>query len=191
MHGSCVLACFCVSGVMCSRPAQKEDRKTRKRKEEKKSHQKRPDRARPSDRCAIRSPGVSCRSFCLQSSCRFFCSLTLRFCFRQLDNPSWFRHRVPWPHLFTRGVVRFPLSWQGWHASFVPDHQILLEGPWVCHSLDVEPSKRSPVVIWDSIMKSLKHHGRPIHASSNSSSPRRRYSPLGKRHVEANRKIQR
>lgn len=79
-------------------------------------------------------------------------ALTLRFCFRQLDNPSWFRHRVSWPHLFTRGVVRFPPSRQGLHASCVPDPQILLEGLWVCHSLDVESLKRSPVVTWDSIM---------------------------------------
>lgn len=190
MHGSCVLACFCVSGVMCSRPARRktgEREKERKRKKAIRNAQTVPDRP-----TVVPSVPLVYRVVLFVSNLHAdFCSLTLHFCFRQLDNPSWFRHRVPWQHLFTRGVMRFPLSWQGWHASFVPDHQILLEGPWICHSLDVEPSKRSPVVISDSIMNSLKHHGRPIHASSNSSSPRRRYSPLGKRHVEANRKIQR
>lgn len=187
-----LLAWFCVSGVMCPRPAKMKKRK-REKERKRKSHQKRPDRARPSDRCAIRSPGVSCRSFCLQSSCRFFYSLvlTLRFCFRQLDNPSWFRHRGPWPHLFTRDVMRFPPPRQGLHASCVPDLQILLEGPWACHSLYVGSLERSPVVTWDSIMKFLKHRGRPIHASFDSSSHRGRRAPLRKRKVEANRKIQR
>lgn len=190
MHGSLLACVFLRLGCHVLPPSQKEDRKTRKRKEEKKAirnAQTVPDRP-----TVVPSVPLVYRVVLFVSNLHAdFCSLTLRFCFRQLHNPSWFRHRVPWPHLFTRGVVRFPLSWQGWHASFVPDHQILLEGLWVCHSLDVEPSERSPVVISDSIMKSLKHHGRPIHASSNSSSPRRRYSPLGKRHVEANRKIQR
>lgn len=156
MHGSLLACVFLRPGWHVIPPSQKEDRKVRKRKEEKKSHQKRPDRARPSDRCAIRSPGVSCRSFCLQSSCRFFVlSHTLRFGFRQLDNPSWFRHRVPWPHLFTRGVVRFPpittrlASFMCTRSSGSPGVSLDLA------QLDVESSERSPVITWDS-MKFLK-----------------------------------
>lgn len=84
MHG--VLACVFASGFLCA-PAQPK-RKNEKVEEIIRNAQTVPDRPA----VTIRSPGVSCRSFC----CPIFMPPFLRsdFCFRQLDLPSWFRHRV-------------------------------------------------------------------------------------------------
>lgn len=109
-------------GSCASRPSQKGNERERR------NHQKTP-RTVP-DRPVIPHPfpGVSCRSFFANLHARLF---ALRFCSRQLDFPSWFRHRVPWPQSSPPGVVRFSPPGHGGHATRVPDCQVPPEGPWV------------------------------------------------------------